>query len=331
MLRDEVLRLLKQGDTPLSGEAMSRALGVSRAAVWKAVEALRQEGYTVSSAPNRGYRLEGSPDRLSAGELAGALSGRLVGRTLVCLETVDSTNDEVKRRALAGAPEGLAVLADGQTGGRGRRGRGFVSPAGKGLYCSVLLRPDCPFETLMQLTAWTAVAVCDAVEAVCALRPGIKWTNDIVLRGRKLCGILTELGMEGETARPEYVAVGVGVNVSQTEADFGPEVAPLAISLAQALAAPPRRAELAAALLAALDGMYAAFPGKKADWLARYRADCLTTGRPVRLLSPDGRCREAFAEEIDDDFALIVRLPGGGRERVNAGEVSVRGLFGYTD
>ena len=145
VLRDEVLALLKAREgKPLSGEEMSRALGVSRAAVWKAMESLRDEGYVISSAPRRGYALEGSPDRLSAGELAGALAGRRVGRALVCLETVDSTNNEVKRRALAGAADGLAVVAEQQTGGRGRRGRSFVSPAGQGLYLSVLLRPRSP-------------------------------------------------------------------------------------------------------------------------------------------------------------------------------------------
>ena len=330
MLRDEVLALLKQGEGPLSGETMSKRLGVSRAAVWKAVEALRQEGYVISSAPNRGYRLETSPDLLSAGELSGALAGRLIGRALICLPTVDSTNSEVKRQALAGREEGLAVLADGQTGGRGRRGRQFESPAGKGLYCSVLLRPSCALDQLPQLTAWTAVAACDAVEEVCGVRPGIKWTNDLVLEGRKLCGILTELGLEGESASLQYAAVGIGINVSQQAADFGPVAAPVAVSLAQALGKAPRRTDLAATLLHALDRMYREFPAKRESWYERYRKDCLTLGKPVRVL----RGNETFtgvAEDLADDFSLIVRREDGTRETVNAGDVSVRGLFGYTE
>ena len=325
MLRDQVLALLKAGEE-LSGEAMSRALGVSRAAVWKAVEALRGEGYAISSAPRRGYLLKASPDVLSAGELY--RPGRRVGREIVCLETVDSTNSEAKRRAAGGAPDGLAVLAEGQTGGRGRRGRSFLSPAGKGLYLSVLLRPRCALEQVPALTAWTAAAVCGAVEGLCGLRPGIKWPNDVILEGRKLCGILTELELEADTGELGYVVVGLGLNVSQTKADFGPEVAPLAISLAQALGRAPRRAEVAAAVLDALDGMYAAFPEQREDWLARYRARCLTVGRPVRLLRPGGE-EEAHAEGIDDDFALVVRHPDGRRETVSSGEVSVRGLLGY--
>ena len=326
MLKDDVLALLKTAQAPLSGEAMSRALGVSRAAVWKAVEALRGEGYAISSAPRRGYLLKASPDVLSAGELY--RPGRRVGREIVCLETVDSTNAEAKRRAAGGAPDGLAVLAEGQTGGRGRRGRSFLSPAGKGLYLSVLLRPRCALEQVPALTAWTAAAVCGAVEGLCGLRPGIKWPNDVILEGRKLCGILTELELEADTGELGYVVVGLGLNVSQTKADFGPEVAPLAISLAQALGRAPRRAEAAAAVLDALDGMYAAFPEQREDWLACYRARCLTVGRPVRLLR-SGVEEQAFAEEIDDDFALVVRHPDGRRETVSSGEVSVRGLLGY--
>lgn len=328
MLQDEVLSLLKGAAAPLSGEEMSRALGVSRAAVWKAMEALRQAGYVVSSAPRRGYSLVSSPDLLSPGELARALEGRTVGRELVCLSTVDSTNDEAKRRAVAGANQGLAVLADGQTGGKGRRGRSFVSPPGKGLYLSVLLRPTCSLRELMWLTSWTAVAVCDGIEAACGVRPGIKWTNDIILNGKKLCGILTELGMEGESGQLQYAVVGAGVNVTQTAADFGPQVAEVAVSLEQALGSAPRRSELAAAVLAALDDMYAAFPQEKARYLERYRADCLTVGKYVKLLRGD-REEQAFAESVDDDFALIVRHPDGRRERVDAGEVSVRGLLGY--
>lgn len=328
MLREDVLKLLKEGEGPQSGEEMSQRLGVSRAAVWKAVSALRDEGYLISSAPNRGYRLEASPDRISAGELAGSLAGCVLGRELICLDTVDSTNSEIKRRALEGAAEGLTVLADQQTAGRGRRGRGFVSPAGKGLYLSVLLRPESALRELLWLTAWTGVAVCDAVEEVCGFRPGIKWTNDIVWNGRKLCGILTELGMEGEGVQPQYVVIGVGINVSQTAEDFGPEVAPLAVSLGEILEHPPRRAELAAALLRSLDTLRAEFPRSRERYLEQYRRDCVTLGKEVRILR-GSESWAGVAEEIDEDFQLVVRRSDGRREIVNAGEVSVRGMLGY--
>ena len=327
MLRDDVLTLLRQQEgEPLSGEAMSRALGVSRAAVWKAMEALRQEGYLISSAPRKGYWLEKSPDLLSAGELA--RPGRRVGGDIICLDTVDSTNNEIKRRAVGEVPDGLTVVAGEQTGGRGRRGRSFVSPPGKGLYLSAALRPECPLSEVPALTAWSAVAVCDAIEAVCGVRPGIKWPNDVILNGRKLCGILTELELEAETAALRYVVVGIGVNVSQTEADFGPEVAPVAISLAQALGKAPRRAEVTRALLDSLDRLYTGFPQERAQWLERYRADCLTVGQPIRVLFAAGE-REGTALGVEEDFSLRVAWKDGGEEVISSGEVSVRGLLGY--
>lgn len=329
MTRDRVLALLKEsGGNYCSGEKMSQALGLSRAAIWKAVDALRQEGYGISSVPNRGYRLENSPDRLSAGELAGALKGCTIGANLICLDRVDSTNNYAKKLADEGAPHGTVVLSDLQTGGRGRRGNSFLSPAGKGLYLSVLLRPELPPMDVIDLTAWVAVAVCDAVEEVAGERPGIKWTNDIILRQKKLCGILTELSLEGESGQLHYVVAGIGINVSQNAEDFGDEVSQVAISLEQALGRKVRRADLAAAVIRALDRLDRDFPEKKADYLARYRAGCLTTGHEVRLIQK-GQARTAFAESIDDDFALVVRWSDGSREAITAGDVSVRGLLGY--
>ena len=223
MSRETVLSLLlAHPGEYLSGAAMSRTLGVSRAAVWKAIEALRQEGYEITSAPNRGYRLESAPDRVREGELSGHLAGCLVGSRLLCLDTIDSTNTEAKRQAMAGAPEGLVVLAEEQTGGRGRLGRSFQSPRGCGLYLTALLRPQLPPIEVVDFTAWVAVAVCDGIQAACGVRPRIKWTNDIVLEGKKLCGILTEMGLENEINALQYLVTGIGVNVNQRPEDFSP-------------------------------------------------------------------------------------------------------------
>lgn len=328
MSRERVLSLLLGQEGYLSGEAMSRELGVSRAAVWKAIEALRQEGYAISSAPNRGYRLEQAPDRLREGELSGPLAGCTVGSHLLCLEQIDSTNTEAKRQAMAGAPDGLVVLAEEQTGGRGRLGRSFQSPRGTGLYLSALLRPRLAPETVANLTAWVAVAVCDGVEACCGVRPQIKWTNDIVLNGKKLCGILTELGLESETNSLDYLVTGIGINTNQRREDFAPEIRDMATSLALELGRPVRRVELARHVIQALDRMYQNFPENKAAYLDRYRQDCLTTGHPVQLITPTQR-REAQAVEIDGQFRLVVEFPDGSREALMAGEVSVRGMYGY--
>lgn len=329
MTRDLVLAMLKEQQGGFcSGEAMSQALGLSRAAVWKAVDALRRDGYRISSVPRRGYRLEESPDLLSQGELRSALGGCAIGGELVCLDCVDSTNNYAKKLADEGAPHGTVILTEQQTGGRGRQGKSFASPAGKGLYLSVLLRPDCPPMEVINLTAWTAVAVCDAIEEAVGLRPGIKWTNDIILQGKKLCGILTEMGLEAESGQLQYVVVGVGINVSQNGEDFAGELAPIAISLEQALGRPVRRAELAAAVIRALDRMVRDFPREKDSYLERYRAGCLTTGHQVRLIQK-GVSRTAFAQSIDEEFALVVRWEDGSEETITAGDVSVRGLLGY--
>lgn len=180
----------------------------------------------------------------------------------------------------------------------------------------------------MDFTAWVAVAVCDGIQAACGVRPRIKWTNDIVLGGRKLCGILTELGLESESNALDYLITGIGVNVNQRPEDFLPEVRPIAVSLAQELGRPVRRADLAVEIIRALDRMYAGFPGNKAEYLARYRADCLTPGNQVQLITPVSR-EEAFALEIDDQFRLVVEYPDGRRAALSAGEVSVRGMYGY--
>ena len=329
MSREKVLSLLlEQGGGYVSGEEMSRRLGISRAGVWKAVQALREEGYEIGSAPNRGYCLLSAPDRLREGELAGPLSGCLVGSTLVCLDTIDSTNTECKRRAVAGAPEGLVVTAEEQTGGRGRRGRSFQSPRGGGLYLSALLRPRLEPAEVTDLTAWVAVAVCDGIQAACGIRPRIKWTNDLVLNGKKLAGILTELGLESETNSLDYLVPGVGINVNQQPEDFDPELRSMATSLAMELGRPVRRAELAAQVIRALDRMYAGFPDNKQEYLDKYRADCLTPGNQVQLITPSSR-QEARAIAVDDDFRLVVELPDGTRKALSAGEVSVRGMYGY--
>lgn len=329
MSREDILTLLrKHPGEYLSGETMSQELGVSRAAVWKAIGTLREEGYAISSAPNRGYCLESGPDRIRTGELQGPLTGCLVGRELLCLDVIDSTNTECKRKAMAGAEEGLVVLAEGQTAGRGRKGRQFQSPKGKGLYFSTLLRPNLEPGQVSDITAWVAVAVCDGIEAVCGVRPRIKWTNDLVLNGKKLCGILTELGLESETYSLDYLVTGIGINVNQDPEDFDAEVRGIATSLSQELGHPIRRTELAAQIILALNRMYAAFPEGKQHYLDQYRADCLTPGNQVQLFTPSSR-QEAYAESIDDEFRLVVRYPDGRREALSAGEVSVRGMYGY--
>lgn len=321
MLEEKLLALLRQGDRPHSGEEMSRTLGVSRTMVWKLIASLRERGYRISAAPRRGYRLVEEPDLLEAGRFV-----RAGGESVVCLETVDSTNNECKRRAFQGAPDGLAVLAATQTGGRGRRGRGFASQPG-GLYLSMVLRPALAPQEVAPITAWVAVATAKAVEDVTGLRPGVKWPNDLILSGRKLCGILTELALVGETGELDYLVVGIGVNLSQTQEDWGPELGQIAISLGQALPEPPRRDAMAQALLRRLDELRRDFPSHARPYLDYYREHCVNLGKTVRIIGVNGE-EEGFADGVSDTFALLLQMPDGSRRALTSGEVSIRNVEG---
>ncbi len=333
MSKETVLRLLSaHGGEFLSGEGISAQLGISRAAIWKAVSALRRDGYVIEAVTGKGYRLTQSPDLLTEQAVRAHLGAlRTVGTTLRCFDSVDSTNNYLKREAVHGAPDGTVAIADEQTGGRGRRGRSFQSPSGKGIYLSVLMRPQISPNALLPLTGLGAVAVCNAVERVCAVRPQIKWTNDLVLGGRKLCGILTELSLEGESGALQYAVMGIGVNVLHERTDFDGDVAGIATSLALETGKNVSRAALAAAMIEELDALYAALCGGQTQpYLARYRRDCLTIGREVQLLWQDAR-EKVVALDVDDELGLIVRRADGTVETVRTGEVSVRGLYGYVE
>ena len=333
MSRQEILTCLKESGGYVSGEELSRRLCLSRAAVWKAVDGLRKAGYTIEARTGLGYRLTETPDALTEREIGDRLGPRgLVGCRLDCLETVDSTNTYAKRIALEGAADGTVVVADCQTGGRGRLGRGFLSPTGKGVYLTALLRPPLPPVSLLPVTALCAVAVCDAVEEVCGLRPGVKWTNDLVLGSKKLCGILTELSLEGETGRLQYLVIGAGVNVHHTREDFTADVADMATSLDMETGRSISRPALAAAEIRALDRLYRALlSGDLTDWLRAYRRDCVTLGRTVQIISPQGGREVVEALDVDDQFGLVVRRPDNSIDVIRSGEVSVRGLYGYVE
>lgn len=333
MGKETVLALLlcKKG-TFVSGEAISGELGITRAAIWKSVSQLRAQGYEIEAVTGRGYCLHALPDVLEEQAVRGYLGEtKTVGKRIDCMESVDSTNAYLKRVALEGACDGTVAIADTQTLGRGRRGRSFQCAAGKGLYLSVLLRPSFGPEQLLPLTGLIAVAACRAIARVSGAQAQIKWTNDLVLGGRKLCGILTELSVEGETGALQYVVAGIGINVSQQREDFDGEVADIATSLLRETGRSISRAELAAALLEELDALYLALAkGKTGDYLADYRRRCVTIGHEVQLLWQDTKER-VTALDVDEQFGLVVRRENGSVETLRTGEVSVRGLYGYIE
>lgn len=241
-------------------------------------------------------------------------------------ETIDSTNTYAKLLAGQGAPQGTVVVADSQTGGRGRLGRSFHSPAGSGLYLSMILRPQCKAAELMHLTCAAAVAACDAIEAAAGFRPGIKWTNDIVHEGRKLGGILTELGFQDDGI--DYAVIGIGINCNQSPEDFPPQLRDMAASLSMARGKAIDKACLETALISALQAMSVDLLARKSAMLERYRADCVTLGRQICVVQGEKK-RHATALDIDKDGGLVIGLPDGVTETVAFGEVSVRGMYGY--
>ncbi len=247
--------------------------------------------------------------------------------SLIWFDTIDSTNTAARELASRGAPQGTVLIADCQTGGRGRRGRSFHSPAGTGIYLSLILRPNCTPAALMHLTCAVAVAMCDAVEASAGFRPGIKWTNDLVYGKRKLAGILTELGLKAN-GMVDYAVIGVGINCGQSETDFPEEIRTIAGSLASVAGQRIDRAKVAAAMMDALYRMNEGLLTRRAEILNRYRAHCITLGQDVSVVKADGSIRHGRALDIDQEGALIVQFPEG-VEAVNSGEVSVRGMYGY--
>lgn len=242
-------------------------------------------------------------------------------------DTIDSTNNRAKQMAAEGAPHGTALIAGLQTGGRGRMGRSFYSPAGKGVYLSMILRPGCHASKLMHLTCAAGVAACNAVQTVSGLRPGIKWTNDLVIGTHKLGGILTELSLDagGNVA---YAIVGIGINCRHQAEDFPPEIRDMATSLSMATENDVAPSLLAAALLTELERMSSKLLTGHAALMALYRQDCITLGKQISMLRGDD-VRHGTAVDIDPDGALIVLFPDGHTETVSAGEVSVRGMYGY--
>ena len=243
-------------------------------------------------------------------------------------EEVTSTNTLLKELGRQGAPAGTVLVADRQTGGRGRLGRTFLSPGGVGVYFSALIRPDCAPTELMHLTCAVAVAMCDAVENAFDFRPGIKWTNDLVVGTKKLGGILTELGLDPKTGRVSYAVLGIGINCGQESGDFDPAIRGIATSARMVLGHEADRERLIAEMVRALEAMDRTLLRSPAAMLERYRRDCITLGQRVSIVRGD-EVRHALALDIDAEGGLIVRYDSGETGTVTSGEVSVRGLYGY--
>ena len=311
--------LAEAGDDFTSGEVLSNKLGLSRAAVWKNVESLRGKGYVIEAVPAKGYRLVEIPDRLTELELGPLLSTHDFGRTLHCEEELASTNDLAHRLSLEGGEHGETVIAESQTQGRGRRGRTWVSPPGKNLYMSVILRPELPPQRAPELTFVAAVALAETLGEANVMAQ-IKWPNDVEFEGKKLAGILTELHAEPE--KVNAVILGIGVNLNLTEKDLPPELRSVATSALMVRGLPVPRALFTAALLARLEHWYDVHVEEGFEPVCtRWRELTSTLDRRVRVRS-GGREFEGTAQDVDETGALMVAV-GENLERVVAGDVEM--------
>lgn len=248
--------------------------------------------------------------------------------TVRVLDTVDSTNTLAKQLARQGAPSGTVLIANRQSAGRGRLGRTFLSPGGVGIYFSVILRPNCPPQDLMHLTCATGVAMCNAVERACGFRPGIKWTNDLVVGTKKLGGVLTELSVDPATHLVDYAIVGIGINCRQKEADFDESIRNMACSVEMITGKEMDRSILAAEMVRKMYDLSQNLLTDKKAIMQAYRQDCITLGRQISVVRGI-KIRHGIARSIDEEGALVVDFDDGTTEAVNSGEVSIRGLYGY--
>lgn len=320
-VREKTLELLqKEQGNYLSGAEIAEILGVTRTAVWKAVKSLQNNHYAIDAVTNRGYRLAADCDVLTEAGLRRCLLPDALATRVEVYRSVDSTNTVLRGLAAEGAPEGTAVLSGAQTAGRGRFGRSFFSPSDSGVYLSLLLRPDLAADRSVLITTAAAVSVCEAVSAVAGLEPAIKWVNDILVDGKKVCGILTEASFGMETGRLDYAIVGIGINVYAPDGGFPPELREIAGSLF-----PQRRAELrnqlAAEVLNRFSHHYKTL--EQPDFIEEYRRRSAVIGRRVTVLS-GGKSEPAAAIGIDDECRLLVRYDDGRQQALSSGEISIR-------
>lgn len=324
-MRAELLTMLRETTDYVSGQKICDTFGVSRTAVWKAVNQLRKNGYEIEAVPNKGYRLIEVPDILNLHELQSRRKTSWIGVTTRCYETIDSTNAEATRQAESSCGHGALIVANHQQAGRGRRGRSWESPAGTSIYMSLLLKPDINPNNASMLTLVAALAVSRAISQITGKPAGIKWPNDIVMNGKKVCGILTEMSAQFDYVN--HIVVGIGINVN-TEL-FPEEIAHMATSLLLETGKRINRAELIEAVCEQFEEVYATYMETQdlRNLVKEYNANLVNMHQNVKVLDP----KEPFegrAMGITPRGELMVDT-WESRKLVSSGEVSVRGIYGY--
>lgn len=325
-MKTKILELMRDNQDYISGQELCERFGVSRTAVWKAVNQLKEEGYDIEAVRNKGYRLKSAPEVLSESELGSRIRTRWAGRNLSYLKETDSTNNDAKRCMEEGGVHGTLIVAERQTAGRGRRGKLWESPEGTAVYMTIGMRPEFAPDKVSMLTLVMALSVAEAIEEQSGLEAGIKWPNDVVVNKRKVCGILTEMILEAEYIR--CVVTGVGINVNQ--AAMPEEIAQTATSLFIEKGEKLSRAALIESVMRHFENNYDRFIDSLdlSELKEAYEARLANKDQLVRVLDPKGEY-EGIARGIRCTGELIVELPDGIVREVYAGEVSVRGYYGY--
>lgn len=324
--KTEVLQLLRDSGEYVSGQQICESFGISRTAVWKIMNQLKEEGYEIEAVQNKGYHLAGVPDVLSLSEIQSRIKTKMAGRHLLYFDVIGSTNIEAKKQAENNAPEGLLVVADKQEAGRGRRGRSWESPAGANIFMTILLRPAYSPVKAPMVTLVMAVSAAQAIADVTDLDVRIKWPNDIVVNKKKVVGILTELTME--TDYIQYLVCGVGINVNQTE--FPEAIQATATSLYLEGGRRVNRAGLIEKVMEHFEENYEIFCKTEdmSGLIETYNELLVNNEAQVRVLDPKGEY-DGLSHGINELGELMVEKQDGSMENVYAGEVSVRGIYGY--
>lgn len=325
-MKSAILALLRERGDYVSGQELCGHFGVSRTAVWKAIGQLKKEGYQIEAVQNKGYLLTDHEELFGLNELESRMNTRWAGHPVACYDVITSTNLQAKMDAENGAGQGALVVADMQTAGRGRMGRGWSSPPGTNVYFSLILKPEIPPDMASMLTPVMGLAVAEGIRRTSSAEAMIKWPNDIVIGGKKVCGILAEMSVEQDFIH--YVVIGVGINVGLQE--FPAEVVQTAICLEEACGKKISRAELVANVMRAFEEYYDIFleRGNLSGLVERYNGLLVNCGREVRVLDPKGEF-QGIAQGINESGELLVERKDGTVTNVYAGEVSVRGIYGY--
>lgn len=335
MLEHKVLEILKKNnENYVSGESLSEHLGVTRTSIWKYINSLKEAGYNIESVTRKGYRLIDSSDILNEFEVSSGLKTDLIGNKIVYIKEVDSTNLYARKIALEGAEDGTVVIADAQTAGRGRLGRSWSSMSGKGIWMSVVLKPQISPEDVQIITLGASVAAVKAIHEVTGIRAGIKWPNDIICEGKKVCGILTEMNSEVEMVN--FLILGIGINVNHSILDFPDEIKSIATSLAVYSGMGDkknvklfRRSDIIKKLLYELEQIYNKIKkGAIKDIIDEWKLYSVTLGKQVRVMYKNDTYT-GTAMDIREDGRLVVKCDDGCTRDVFSGEVSVRGILGY--